>query len=111
VLDGTTEESAEKVDSRTSAAEAVLEIKAFNAALEALRHPKTEFSRSLWSRALPKTTCEMDSHTLARLCFCPAGRRLQEPVPYETLHLHPGFLRGQLLLYLPRLFVDSLSRD
>jgi hypothetical protein len=46
------EEAAEKIHKRTSEAKAGPENKAFNAALEALLHPKPEFFRSL-CRALP----------------------------------------------------------
>jgi len=46
------EEAAAKIHKRTSAAKASPENKDFNAALEALLHPKPEFSRSL-CRALP----------------------------------------------------------
>jgi hypothetical protein len=41
---GTAEEAAEKFDSATSAAKAFIDLRAFTAALQALRHPKPIFS-------------------------------------------------------------------
>jgi hypothetical protein len=43
----TPEEAAKKLDSDISAAQAFTDSRAFTAALEALRHPKSEFFRKL----------------------------------------------------------------
>jgi hypothetical protein len=52
VLEGYDFQRLRKVDSGTSAAKAVFEIKAFNAALEALLHPNQSFSATSSTRAV-----------------------------------------------------------